>query len=147
MELRSRCRITPSRMTILCRQRHTTEIAPSPLTLTVVRVQSYRYPPLGRSLPGALFEGTNARKLLSDDALKKELCQRMDRNAPGNFCNDETESAPSPQQNEENPSPPPTALPRVNDTAPASGAGYSLTLNAQFLVSLVCSAGWLSPLL
>ncbi|GAX15909.1 hypothetical protein FisN_UnNu060 [Fistulifera solaris] len=43
----------------------------------------------------ACCEGTNAGILLSDDALKKELCQRINCNAPGNFCNDKTESAPS----------------------------------------------------
>jgi hypothetical protein len=88
-------------------------------------------------------EGTNAGILLSDDALKKELCQRIDRNAPGNFCNDETLSAPSPQFEAEDPLTPPTASPSVNDTASTSGAGYSLTLGALYLVSLVYSVGCL----
>jgi hypothetical protein len=89
-------------------------------------------------------EGTNAGILLSDDALKKELCQRIDRNAPGNFCNDETESAPSPEIEAEDPLTPPTASPSVKITAQASGAGYSLTRGDHyFLISLVCTAGWL----
>lgn len=84
-------------------------------------------------------EGTNAGILLSDDAFKKELCQRIDRNAPGNFCKKETQPSPPPTKDTKADVPSPTSSPSASKEMPASFAAQLSVQNVCF-VSFAMSA-------